>query len=152
MDKLEDLKREYAEQDNRYTAYPIFVTVQELVCIGVIANGYSVNCPFGDGEIRYEYTHPDYEGVMDSKSDLIDCLMDGEPGKSRSHFEDDVEEITSGYVWVPVEFFLTIKGAEEYIRCNKHNHGKLRTYVHHLNERNFEMRGLLETLGFKIKD
>lgn len=56
-----------------------------------------------------------------------------------------------GYIWTPVEFFLTIKGAEQYMRANSHNHGKLRTYVHWFERRNFEMRGLLEAIGFKTK-
>ena len=51
-----------------------------------------------------------------------------------------------------IEFFLTIRGAEEFIKADKHNHGKLRTYVKHFNRRNYEMRNLLEEIGFKIKD
>lgn len=35
--ELEALRKEYATQDNRATAYPIYITVQELVCIGIIA-------------------------------------------------------------------------------------------------------------------
>ena len=47
---LDELKKEYVSQDNRSTAYPIYVTVQELFCVGVIADGYSARCPYGDDE------------------------------------------------------------------------------------------------------
>ena len=52
---LEELKKEYATQDNRGTAYPIYVTVQELRCVGVMADGYSASCPYGDGVTKTEY-------------------------------------------------------------------------------------------------
>ena len=125
---IKDLREEYQKQDNRATAYPIYVTVQELVSIGVIADGYSVNCPYGDGETRTEKRY--------------------EPDEN----EVDVEDVQVGYIWVDREWFLTIKGAEEYVKANRHNHGKLRTYVHHFERRNFEMRELLKGLHFKIRD
>ena len=118
---LEELKQEYATQDNRATAYPIYVTVQELICIGVVAEGYSPNCPYGDGEVKIEKN-------------------------------EEGEKKCMGYIWHPVEFFLTIKGAKEYMKCNAHNHGKLRTYVHHMERRNFEMREFFQELGFKTSD
>ena len=129
---LQELIKEYETQDNRGTAYPTYVTVQEQVSIGVMAEGYSVYCPFGDGDMKQEHN-----------CDCCDCDDD------RDHCEEDVQV---GYIWTPVEFFLTIKGAEQYMRSNSHNHGKLRTYVHHFERRNFEMRELLEIFGFKTKD
>jgi len=137
--KLEDLKHEYATQDNRATAYPIYVMVQELVSIGVIAEGYSVSCPYGDGEEQYEHY---CEGCDDNP--CWDEEKAEEPVRCK-------EEVQVGYIWHPIEFFLTIKGAEEYMKANAHNHGKLRTYVHHFERRNYEMRELLEELGFKVK-
>ena len=150
---IEELKKEYASQDNRCTAYPIYITVQELICVGIMADGYSVS---GDGENKIEYRingdgDPD---VCDTKEEAIRLLTE--------QFEDDpvslgeaienIEELNVGYLWVDVEFFLTIKGAEEYMKANAHNHGKLRTYVKHFERRNFEMRELLTELGFKTKD
>ncbi len=38
------------------------------------------------------------------------------------------------------------------MKANAHNHGKLRTYVKHFERRNFEMRGLLKEIGFKMED
>jgi len=38
------------------------------------------------------------------------------------------------------------------MKANAHNHGKLRTYVHWFERRNFEMRELLEEIGFKVKE
>lgn len=139
--KLEELKQEYAIQDNRGTTYPTYVTVQELVCIGVMAEGHSERCPYGDGETRIEH----------------DCDMcsqfpcwDEKTGEIEPEHCD--QEVRCGYIWHPVEFFLTIKGAEEYMKTNAHNHGKLRTYVDHFHRRNFEMRELLSEIGFKTND
>lgn len=153
---LEELKKEYLSQDNRATAFPIYVTVQELFCVGVMLEGYSAICPYGDGETRTEY-YIDGDGDRDAyetKEEAIESL--------KEQFEDDpvslgeavenIRELNIGYIWTPVEFFLTIKGAEEYMKANTHNHGKLRTYVHHFERRNFEMRELLKELGFKTED
>lgn len=130
---LQALIEEYKTQDNRITAYPIYVTVQELVSIGVMADGYSVNCPYDNGEVKQEHN--------------CDCC-DGNCDDDREHCEEDVPV---GYIWNPVEFFLTIKGAEQYMKANAHNHGKLRTYVHHFERRNFEMRKLLRIFGFQTQ-
>ncbi|MBW1812099.1 MAG: hypothetical protein JRJ39_00125 [Deltaproteobacteria bacterium] len=149
---LAELKKEYAAQDNRATAYPIYVQVQELVCIGVMQEGYSVLCPFGDGETKKEYRHPDLEGAYDDKAELVRNFKEYFDTKEMITKQlDEIEELTVGYIWHPVEFFLTIKGAEKYMRANKHNHGKLRTYVSHFERRNFEMRGLLKEIGFKVQ-
>ena len=152
---LEELKKEYAEQDNRSTAYPIYVTVQELRFVGVMADDYSASCPYGDGITKIEYVIND-----DSDPDSFDSLEEAKESLKEEYEGDEkglkeaierIKEINCGYVWHPVEFFLTIKGAEEYMKANKHNHGKLRTYVHWFERRNFEMRGLLEELGFKTQ-
>ena len=148
---LEKLKQEYATQDNRATAYPIYVTVQELVCIGVIADDYSVDCPYGDGETKIKYRHPALEGEYNSAHELREALSEEFEGDELEAKIQEEEKLNVGYIWHPVEFFLTIKGAKEYMRANAHNHGKLRTYVHHFERRNFEMRELLEMIGFKVK-
>jgi hypothetical protein len=150
---IEELKKEYDGQDNRSTAFPIYVSVQELRCVGVMKDGYSAICPYGDDETRTEYTHPDIAERFEDVSELetrLDDHFDGTEGGGKAHY-DDIEELTMGYIWVPVEFFLTIKGAEEYMAANGHNHGKLRTYVHHFERRNLEMRRFLQQLGFRTK-
>lgn len=149
---LEQLKKEYAEQDNRATAYPIYVTVQELICIGLIEDGYSVNCPYGDGEtlVKYRLCDGDCEAPEFSNSEELKKYYEEELGEKKIK-DSDIQEYNLGYIWHPVEFFLTLKGAEEYIAANRHNHGKLRTYVHHFEWRNFEMNKLLEELDFKVK-
>lgn len=149
---IELLKKEYAEQDNRGTAYPIYVQVQELVCIGVMADGYSVCCPFGDGVTKEEYRHPDYEETHEKEQELLDQMLEDNGEDYANEEMGNIEVINVGYIWHPVEFFLTIKGAEEYMKANKHNHGKLRTYVSCFERRNYEMRDLLKELGFKTKD
>lgn len=137
---IEELKKEYENQDNRATAFPIYVQVQELCFVGVIDDEYSVSGPYGDGEERMEHDCDNCE-----KYPCWDKEEESEP----EHCGRDVK---AGYIWVPVEFFLTIKGAREYMKANKHNHGRLRTYVDHFERRNYEMRGLLQEIGFKVKD
>lgn len=149
---LEELKKEYATQDNRMTAYPIYVTVQELVCIGVMADGYSVNCPYGDGKTvtRYRFSDGDCDSPdCESKEEL---LKEAKENGWENPENEEIMEYQVGYIWHPVEFFLTIKGAEQYMKANAHNHGELRTYVHWFERRNFEMRELLEEMGFKTRD
>lgn len=148
---LEDIKREYETQETRFTAFPIYVTVQELVCIGVMADGYSVNCPFGDGVNKTEYKHEGFDGTYEDRNALVEEIKEYYPQESKKIIEQ-IEEINVGYIWTPVEFFMTIKGAKEYMKANAHNHGELRTYVHHFERRNFEMRELLKEIGFKVKD
>lgn len=148
-ENLNQIKKEYLTQDNRYTAYPIFVTVQELHCIGVIADGYSVSCPYGDGETKTKYTYDGLESSYDSKEECFEAMQE-ELGISESDDEKDkIEELNLSYIWIDRQWFLTVKGAEEYINSNKHNLGKTRTFVHHFDRRNFEMRELLELINFK---
>ena len=148
---IEELKKEYTEQDNAFTAYPTYVQVQELRGVGVLADGYSASCPFGDDEIETKYSHSEYEGWWDSKGELVKKIQEDSPEKWKGMVYD-IEELNVGYIWHPVEFFLTIKGAKEYMKTNSHNHGRLRTYIMHFERRNFEMRGLLKELGFKTED
>jgi len=147
---LKKLKQEYSNQGNRMTAYPIYVMVQELVCIGVMADGYTVNCPYGDGVTKTEYKHNALEESYETEHDISEAISEyyADLNEAEKEFKN-IEEINVGYIWHPVEFFLTIKGAEEYMKANKHNHGKLRTYVDHFERRNFEMRELLKEIGLK---
>ena len=134
MGNIEELKKEYATQDNRFTRYPIYVTVQELTCIGVMADGFS---PIGeDSEISMEHS-------------CDNCDLDLECSEDEQLAEHCSADLPMGYMWLDVEFFLTIKGAEEYMKANSHNHGKLRTYVKYFELRNYEMRELLKDIGFK---
>lgn len=154
---LDALRKEYEIQDNRLTAYPIYVQVQEKFCVGVIADGHSVNCPYGDGETKTEYIIN-----SDGDPDSFDTREEAEQSLIEQYYGDDkcklkeaiknIQEKTIGYIWHPVEFFLTIKGAKEYMKANSHNHGELRTYVSHFERRNFEMRELLKELNFKTRD
>jgi len=146
---IANIVNEYNRQDNRSTAYPIYVVVQELVCIGVMSEGYSI-CV--DGENRTKYKHPDLDDGYDSEEELIKALGEYYEDTDKLNLEiGNIEALNMGYVWIDVEFFLTIKGAEEYMKANAHNHGELRTYVDWFEDRNFEMRSLLKELGCRVK-
>lgn len=150
---MEDLIKEYEEQDNRCTAYPIYVTAQELVFVGVIKDGRDVCCPYGDGETITKYYHELFEGTYPTLKKAEEYLLEYFTDKKEAKEAiEEIEEIQCGYIWVDREWLLTIKGAEEYMKANAHNHGKMRTYVHHFERRNFEMRKLLKDIGFKVKD
>lgn len=153
---LKELIQEYATQDNRFTAFPFYVTVQELFCVGVIQDGYSVNCPHGDGETKIEFiinssSDPDsFDSLKEAKKSLEEQFEGELEGLKKAI--NDIVKLNMGYIWTDREFFLTIKGAEEYMKANAHNHGKLRTYVKYFERRNFEMRNLLKEIGFKVKN
>ena len=146
-EKLAALRKEYAEQDNRCTAYPIFVSVQELHCVGPMKEGYGASCPYGDDQTKTVYRFEDFEGEYQTKEEIIKFLKED----GREDEAHKIEEFQLGYIWHSIQFFLTIKGAEAYIKANKHNHGELRTYVHYIALRNYEMRELLENIDFKTK-
>lgn len=153
---LEELRKEYETQDNRGTAYPFYVVVQQLEFVGRIESGESV-C--GDGKTKTEYIYngdgdyDNYDSIKDLLEDKVDFLEEDIEDLRDSIYEvlKNTEKINSGYLWMDKEIFLTIKGAEEYMELNKHNLGKSRTCVKYFESRNFEMRGLLKEIGFRVE-
>ena len=149
---IKKLRKEYETQDSRITAYPILVLVQEQTCIGVMADGYGVSCPYGDGETRIEYKHEALEETYKNKQEAIEALKEMvEPVVVKGAI-DNLEEINVGYIWHTVECFLTVKAAERYIQGNAHNLYNPRTYVTHISYRNYEMTKLFEEIGLKTKN
>ncbi len=153
---LEELKKEYMEQENRCTAWPFYVIVQEKFCAGVIGEGYDVNCPYGDGEAKMKYiANPGGEtSYFTSIEEAVISLSEayGDDLDSLKDAVEEIQEVNLGYIWRDVEIFLTVKGANEFIESDKHNHGELRTYIKPFHRKNHEMRGMLEEVGFKVKD
>lgn len=147
---MSEIKTEYETQDNSHTAYPIYITVQELKFACVLDESYGRNM---DGEVRYEYSFQDWEDApFKSKSEAVKVLEEMLHGEKQSTINkaiEDVDEFSCLYIWTDVEVFLTKKGADEYIKANKHNLGETRKYVKHFSRRNFEMRNILWSLGFK---
>lgn len=147
---LDELKKKYAEQDNRCTAFPIYVTAQELQFVAVADPDYG-----GMGETVYRYNHPlNDEGDFESYDDVVNWLQEYHDfeGDELEEQKEKIKELYCIYQWTDIEVFLTIEGAEEYIAANKHNLGKTRTYVKHVSRRNFEMRALMAELGFRVND
>jgi hypothetical protein len=151
--KIEEIKKQYSEQNNACTAYPIYIVVQELQFICVLDDSYGHN---RDGEIRFEYSYEDWEDApFKSKGDAVESILEhyGEETASiKNKMISSIEEFPCLYLWVDVEYFLTRNGAEEYLKMNQHNLGKTRTYVRHFSRRNHEMRFLLDHMGFKTED
>jgi len=116
---LEELKTEYAAQDNRATAYPIYVWVQDLQYI----------------------CRSDMDEEIPGHFDAIERETDDE-GKAYLAY----------YKYIPIEFFLTMRGAERFIFENQHNLKKPRRWIGHFHSRNHEMRGLLKEIGFRTED
>lgn len=158
--QLEDLRIKYETQGNRITSSPIFVTVQELHRVGVMNEDYGVECPYGEGLNKIEFWHSDLDESYDSIEEIKIALLDSfdlrkdceEDSLIIEGIFDNIKELKVGYIWIDVQWFLTIEGAEQYIALNRHNLKHPRTYVHHFSDRNVEMRKLLETIGFKTKD
>jgi hypothetical protein len=149
--KLKELKEEYETQDNCATAYPIFVTVQEKHCIGVLEENHSTVCPYGDGDTEIKYTHEDLEHDYDTEEDCFKELQNAIGPHEAEYEKDNIIEQNLGYIWVDREWFLTLKAAKQFMKNNSHHLGTSRTYTHHFNRRNFEMRELLENINFKVK-
>lgn len=148
---IEKLKKEYETQDNRGTAFPIYVTVQEFQFVCVVNDSYG----FGeDYKIKYEYNYENSDNSnFSSKEDALEHMkryMEGGDTEDIISFIGEIKEYPYLYIYVDVEFFLTIKGADEYIQANRHNLREPRTCVRHFERRNFEMRGLLKELGFRV--
>jgi hypothetical protein len=133
---LDELPAKYAKQDNRMTAYPTIVLIQTLRPVGVIADGYSV---VGDGETREE---PNVECDDCQYYETCECENHGDYGCK-------AEKVQMGYVWMTVEVCFTLEAAEDYIKRDGHNYGKLRTWVDHINVRNCELREVCRVLGLK---
>ena len=139
---MEELIRNYREQDNVFTAPNIYIEVQERHCVGVMADGFSPSCKYGDGETNQVFCSPGHD-IYGYES--LDELLAENPDVS----EDEIEEHSIGYIWVPIQFFLARKGALDYIERDKHNHGELRIYVNRFSDRNVEMNKLINFLTKK---
>jgi hypothetical protein len=149
---MEALKGRYATQDNRGTAWPIYVTVQELTWVGMSEEDTG---GFGDGEVVTKYDHPNNdEGLWETREEVEAWLKDSEGLVEGEELEEEKLEVIERhclYVWKDVEFFLTIAAAEEFMITNKHNMGKTRTYVKHFNSRNREMTRLTKEIGLRVE-
>ena len=149
---LEEIKKNYEELDNHLTVYPIYIVVQRLVFIGVVADGDYLNY----GETKTQYYHHSFENFSyNTLEEAENDIREYYEGHADEEIQDEltkIQELNCGYMWLDDEIFLTEKGADEYIRCNGHNLGKIRKYVKHFSTRNKEMRFILEYLGFKTKD
>lgn len=144
---------EYRKQDNACTAYPIYIAVQELQFVGVIDEEYG---HAGDCEIVYEYSYADHEEApFKTKTECVENLREHMNGCSKKEIRDAIDsiyELPRLYRWTDIEFFLTHKGADEYLSMDNHNLGKTRKYVRHFSRKNLEMRELLEYAGFPTSD
>ena len=150
--EIEQIRKDYATQDNRATSYPIYVEVQEMKFIGVFDEDYS---PFGDGEIRYFYKHPHEDGCdepYENKEDLIEWLREyleesGEIEELEDQIED-IEELQSWHMYVTVEVFFTLQAADKFIEEMGGRLDKPRTWTNHFHRGNQEVRTILEHAGF----
>jgi len=150
---INEIREEYKTQDNRCTAYPIYVTVQSLICAGIMDESYGC---YGESKIKYEYGHPDWdEAPFKSKDDAAEWVRESFEAEDADEIADQLNKIVEFpmlYIWTDEQVFLTIKGAEDYIARNRHNLQEVRTYVKHFSDRNLEMREVLNSIDFKIKD
>lgn len=149
---IEALRQEYETQDNAHTGYPIYWLVQEQCCIGRIEDGCSA-CGSSDTETRKYWSRPDDEEQFESRAEAIDSFVDDYKNAKELAVEiSKIESYWLGYAWFPVTFCFTKEGAEDYMRREAHNHGRLRMCVEHVPRRNYELRGVMEHVGFKMND
>ena len=82
-----------------------------------------------------------------SREGLEDLIIE----RIEEYMDIEIKRYNVGYIWYPVTFCFTLKGAHEYMRANKHNHGKLRTFIVHVYQRNYELTEVMEHLELKNK-
>lgn len=108
-------------QNNRFTAHPIFMVQEERTIYGIGAEY--------DPQIVWLYE----DGCVRVDEKLASRLERMYHNLNSKYFMDDCPRgyRRVGYTtqWINVQPFFTERGAEEYIRVNGHNHGKLRIYV-----------------------
>jgi hypothetical protein len=111
---IRELATEVATQDNRGTSFPCFTVQEKEEIVGVDCD-YNPNVDY-----RYLEEGDEVEPADEAESEL---WSEGEFG------ERDIEGLYVATRWQNVAFFLTQKGADEFIAQNHHNHGTLRVYV-----------------------
>lgn len=149
---MKELINEYVNQDNACTAYPIYVALQELQFVCIFDESYGTN---SQGVIKYHYTYEDQEGWSDSKEECVDQLIEYMKGCTQEEIDraiNNINEFACFYMWIDIEYFLTKKGAENYLKLDRHNLGRTRTYIKHFSNRNKEMRKVLDFCGLPICD
>jgi len=100
---LDELAYKIATQDNRITDCPMFIVQERIVIWNIDPNQV-------DPDVS-EYYHPDDFEVQVDKDF---------PGARAAH---------GVYHWKFVQGFFTEDGANDYIRIDGHNHGKLRVFA-----------------------
>lgn len=149
MGYLDQLKEEYATQNNRATAYPLYVTVQELQFVCIFDDSYG---HYHDGVIKCKYNYEDSDSDwFDSKDECIEHIKEYSDREHWDSIIESIDEFICLYLWIDIEVFLTIDGAAEFMNINSHNLGETRTYVKHFNHKNYEMRKMLQEVGFKTE-
>ncbi len=115
---LSDFIKRYKNQDNRCTAFPIYIKLQSAEMVPVHENS--------DYD-ELKYYHPEFSdgSYFDSKSDLIKYLKENDyTEKQIKENLLSLEEVPLKKVWVDRNIFFTIDGYNEHLRLNKHNYGE----------------------------
>lgn len=137
-----DLKSRVLENDNRFTALPYLLLLQEKVKY-VTKEGYGNNTK----KVYVELISHDYV-EFDTIKDLREWINDGV--ETYDQLSDVIEgkhyeEHYMDYYWKTVNVFLTDIGVEEHLDKNRHNLGEHRTFGIHA-FRNDEIREVYDLI------
>ena len=136
-------------QDNRATALPIWVAVQELKQVAVADQAYheAGRRDYPGEETLWHYYHDDFRAEGFTQEEVLKEVKEYFSEDYDDHYDEDsdVEEemVLVQYRYIDVQYFFTVKEAEDYIARDRHNLNKPRTYVHHFSYKNTEIRPLL---------
>lgn len=109
---FQELKKRIAENDNRFTAIPYLLLLQERKEY-VAHDEYNWNA-------RTEYVfNENSEFHSENKYELVKELL--RYGYSKEIIKDGITEYQMGYYWNTVNVFLTDKGYEDHMKQNGHN-------------------------------
>lgn len=150
---LKEFMQEYVSQDNRATAFPYVVHVQDLVqYVSPIGMNNNEDVPYSKPLYEFKKFKDGEYYTLEEIDDVILGLR--EENAEDDAYEYEESEYQYSYKYVAVETFFTVKAANEWITANIHNLNKPRTFIQ-AGHRNFEMKDLFKSLeeitGIKLE-
>lgn len=142
MTYLKDFISRLNGQDNRATATPYIIVLQEKD-----RHPIPEECGY-DESAFYDRT----DGVTyRSKEHYMQAFGETEwTDRLEKSWDKDVQEVYFKTFWEDVAWFFTYEGLEDHLRLNKHNYGETRSYIKFC-YRNPEIQNLLTAVGLLVE-
>lgn len=119
--EMKDIAQEMKTQDNRATARPYIIVLQERQSI-VVPEGHG-------GDVLQYWSGRDCESFDSMEEFERVCLENEIEGEEKEKYKNSLEPYWLKYYWEDKNWFFTYKGYERHLELNRHNYGKIRNYV-----------------------